>query len=197
MGRRRTLVIVATVLALMLVAVVAVAVFLSMKETATSTFSAHAIGEVDIGDAETTPLFDLSGMEPGDSQSACFNAQVDTTGVATGDWRLYSGGVSGDGLQDYLLVTIDLTTPSSFLATPGIFDCASFVSSSQPVSAEVLSSYGTSTPIYAAGDSLGAQYSSGTTTVGIKVTIQLPNTPTVQANASGLGAETRWVVENQ
>jgi hypothetical protein len=196
MPRKRHLIIIAVAAAALMVAGAAIALFVSSKQTADSSFTAASVGAVNIGNAETTPLFNLTDMDPGDSQTTCFVASVDNSGVAAGDWRLYSGGVTGTGLADYLRITLNLENPTTF-GTPGITDCSGFTRDSTPVSLETLSSYATSTGSYAAGDNLGSQTPGGLTTVEIQIIIDLPNTPDVQNNASGLTATTSWIVENQ
>ena len=160
-----------------------------------SSFSAAAFGEVSIGDAETTALFDLSDMQPGDTQSACFVATV-TEGSAVNDWRIYSGGVTGDGLEDYINLTIRLEAVTTDGTPPGISDCSGFVTDTVPV-AGTLGAYAASTSTFLDGDSLGAQTTGVANSVRIWLIFQLPETPDVWAHASGLTASTSWIVENQ
>lgn len=193
MNRKRIITTGAIVVALLLVAGVAVAVFSSWKQTATSNFSAATVGTVDIGDAETVALFSATGIEPGFSSARCFTAYVRTYG--TESWRIYSGGVGGTGLEDYLLVSIEASATSP-TGTPGLVPCDGFTPLLHPVTDRVLSSYAAAVADYASGDDLGLLVAGADNYVTIRITMELPDTAEVRANATG-GAQTSWVVENQ
>lgn len=198
--RRRLLITIAASAALLLVAAVSLAAWLSLQETAPSSFTAaSASSRVDLGNAEIASLFSVSGMQPGDQVEACFRAAIDlnTDSIDPATVaRLYSGGVGGTGLAEHLLITIirDDPNPVSLLST-GIFDCHDFTGSTNLVANELLSSYATSTPIFAAGDSLGTLTARAVNKVDIRVVMTLP--PTAPPAASGLNATTSWIVEDQ
>ena len=193
MLRRRVVLVGSIVVAVLVAAAAAFALFTSLKETATSSFSTASIGAVDIGSAETLALFQVADMEPGDQQQACFNAVVNNTGQ-NGAWALYSGGVSGTGLEDYLQIGVAYATPLT-VGVPGIFSCSGF-SPAQVEPFVDLSTFGSTRTDLATGIPLPSQYLTGPTVVGVRITMYLPDTADVQANASGLGASTSWVIEN-
>ena len=193
---KRTLIIAITGMAFLLVAALALAAFLSSKQTASSSFTAAAFGDVSIGNAETTALFDLTDMQPGDAATMCFVATV-TDGAASGDWRLYSGVASGDGLEDYLRLIVRVEAVTIDGTPPGFNDCVGFSALTTPVASEVLSAYAASTSSFVTGDSLGVQTSGVVNSVRVMLSFSLPDTPEVAANASGLSASTSWIIENQ
>ena len=200
MAPKRTLIVAISSMAFLLVAGLALAAFVSSKQTTSSSFTADSVGDVSIGDADTLSLFSLPAMVPGQVVSACFVATVDNTSDGIEQWRLYSGGVVGTGLEDYLLVTIvssSVRTDVTPAAAAGIFDCSTFNAAHTMVSDEPLSSYASTTSNYATGDALGTQSAWQVNWVQLKITVELPDTPAVQAGASGLTASTSWVVENQ
>ncbi len=192
--RPRLVITITATAALLLVASLTLAAFLSSEQTASSSFSAAAFGEVSIGDADSTPLFDLSDMELGDTAHLCFAATV-TDGTTGGDWRIYSGGVTGDGLENYLNVTVRLDTVKTDGTPPGIIDCG-LMSSTPLVATATFSDYAAATSTYADGDSLGVHKPGVPNSVIVMIQIHLPDTAEA-ANASGLSASTSWIIENQ
>ena len=191
---KRTLVIAVVGMAFLLVAGLALAAFLSSKQTASSSFSAAAFGEVSIGDAEGTALFDLTDIQLGDSASTCFAATV-TDGTTGGDWRIYSGGVNGDGLEDYLWVLVRVDTVATDGTPAGIIDCSE-MGSFTPLAQGTLADYAAANSTYLDGANLGAQTPGVENSVIVMVTVSLADTAEAAA-ASGLTASTSWVIENQ
>ena len=196
--RRRVLITIAATTALLLVAAVSLAAWLSLKETQDSSFTAAAATvRVDLGNAETTPLFTVADMEPLDMVEACFRAEIDLSSTSPATVaKMYSGGVSGTGLADYLniVITRDDPDPAS-VEHPGIFDCVDFTGTTVMASLETLTSYAASTASYTFGDSLGVLDDGRRNLVDIKVQMFLPGTAPIAA--SGLNATTSWIVEDQ
>ena len=118
-----------------------------------------------------------------------------TDGTTGGDWRIYSGGVTGDGLENYLNVTVRLDTVKTDGTPPGIIDCG-LMSSTPLVATATFSDYAAATSTYADGDSLGVHKPGVPNSVIVMIQIHLPDTAEA-ANASGLSASTSWIIENQ
>lgn len=94
------------------------AAFVATTENAPNTFSA---GEVVLSDDDAgSVLFDIANLAPGDARTRCIS--VDYTGSLTADVRLY-GEVGGNGLADFLDVTIEAGTGG------GATSCGGFVPS--------------------------------------------------------------------
>ena len=198
--RRRVLITVAASAALLLIAAVSLAAWLSLRETQVSSFTAASASvRVDIGNAETTPLFFYTNMSPGDTYEACFRAEVDLTGVFPATTaRLYSGGVTGSGLATYLDITIEREDPVPGSAlSPGLINCTTEMPGTLTTvsSSQKLAMYGTFTNSYLTGDTIGLLTASVVNTVDIKITMSLPSDASTAAG--DLSAVTSWIVEDQ
>jgi len=196
--RHRVLITIAATAALLLVAAVSLAAWLSLEETEPSSFTAASGSiRIDIGNAETVALFNLADMEPGDTAQACFRTAVDLDLPVTVA-KLYSGGVSGTGLADYLTINIsreDPVAPST--DSPGIINCAEVTGTLTPltVGSPTLTSYASLYGSYGSGASLGTLAGKSVNTVDLKIVMTLP--PSAPPAAAGLDATTSWIVEDQ
>ena len=196
--RRRVLITIAATTALLLVAAVSLAAWLSLRETEPSNFTAAAATiRVDIGNAETDPLFTVAGMEPGDTAEACFRAAIDVPGTIPTVAKLYSGGVFGTGLGEYLTINISREDPNPTGTGPGIILCSEVTGTLTPltVGSPTLDAYNSLYGSYANGASLGTLFGKTVNTVDIKIVMTLP--ATAPSAAGGLTASTSWIVEDQ
>jgi hypothetical protein len=196
--RRRVLITIAASAALLLVAAVAIAAWLSLKETEPSNFTAAAATiRVDIGNAETDPLFNLTAMEPGDNAEACFRAAIDVPGSIPTVAKLYSGGVFGTGLAEYLTVNIAREDPVAAGTEPGIILCSEVTGTLTQLTGgpTPLDIYDTLAGSYGTGASLGTLFGKTVNTVDIKIVMTLP--ATAPSAAGGLTASAIWTVEDQ
>lgn len=91
------------VIAFLSASVVAVAAFLSMKESQIQTFSTESVGEVNIGNLDGAPLFDVTTLNPGDSIRQCMAYKV---GEGTGKLKLYAKPTDFGELADYATLKI-------------------------------------------------------------------------------------------
>ena len=199
--RRRILITAAASVGLLLIASISFAAWLSLKETADSRFAASSSSlRIDIGDAETTALFSVSDMAPGDTAEACFRVKINLVGTSPATVaHLYSGGVTGTGLDAHLDISILREDPvRQSQALPGIIACtevSGITTNLTAVFLENLGTYASSTDSYALGDSLGSLDAEMVNTVDIKVILRLPTD--APASAGGLTASTSWILEDQ
>ena len=50
--------------------------------------------QIDVGDVDTVPLFDVANVEPGDVLVACFRVRIDSGSHESDALRLYSSGLA-------------------------------------------------------------------------------------------------------
>lgn len=179
-------------------ALTALAVFAVLRTTQTSTLSASSAGNVLIGDAETVALFDITGMETGQTEVACMVAEVDQRGLAASDGlSLYADSVGGTGLAAYLDLTIEVGDSTN--GTTGIRDCGTWTPGTLSVvhSGTTLDAYAAAKFDYATGDILRTVGANTLQQVPVKFTLTLPDNPTTNQNAGGLSASAAWTFENR
>ena len=183
----------------MLAAGVAVAAFVSLVTTTQSNFTAGAVGDVVIGDATTVALFNLSAMQPGDTAERCLRVEADQRGVPAGNGlRMYSDGVTGDGLEGFVLLDIEFVGPFTGGFAAGILADCSGVTGTTSLFSGTLTAWDAASPDYTSGVVIDAAAPAGINNkYDVKFVVTLPDTPAVNNTAQGLTASAAWTFEGR
>lgn len=83
-----------------------------------------ASSQIDVGNAGTSSLFDLSNVEPGDSIAACFRARIDAGSREQSSVRLYSAGLTEIEHARSVGIHVSRQDPVAGSSAPaGVIDC--------------------------------------------------------------------------
>jgi len=153
-----------------------------------------ASDQIDVGDAGTVPLFDLSRVESGDSTAACFRVRVDAGSHASNSVRLYSSGLSEAEHARRIGISIWAGDAISRNDTPpGVIDCDEV---ERPLTRLTLrdssvEDYASTRFAYTVGDPLGS-VGPGISTVVVRIALVFPDVVSI-AEAEDLS--TGWIIE--
>ncbi len=153
-----------------------------------------ASSQIDLGDAETVPLFDLSSVEKGDIVVACFRVRIDAGSRDSSSVRLFSSGLPEIEHARRVGIHISSSNPiAGSDATPGVIDCDAIEG---PLSRLTLregsvADYASTRFAYTIGDPLGP-VGPGISTVVVRIALVFPD---AGAAASASALATGWVIE--
>ncbi len=153
-----------------------------------------ASSQIDVGDAGTVPLFDLSRVESGDSVVACFRARIDAGSHESSSVRLYSSGLPEIEPARRVGISVWAGDPISGSDTaPGVVDCDEIEG---PLTRLTLrdgsvADYASTRFAYTIGDPLGP-VGPGISTVAIRIALTFPDA-VAAAGAADLVAG--WIIE--
>ena len=153
-----------------------------------------ASSQIDVGDAGTSSLFDLSTVEPGDSIAACFRARIDAGSRGQSPVRLYSSGLTEIEHARSIGIHVSRQDPvAGSSAAAGVIECDEIDGSLTSLTLRngSVADYVTTRFAYAIGDPLGS-IGPGISTVVVRVALVFPDAVAVSA-ARGLA--TGWVIE--
>ena len=153
-----------------------------------------ASSQIDVGDAGTVPLFDLSNVEAGDSVVACFRARIDAGSHESNVVRLYSSGLPE--IEHARRVGVHISTGSPIAgsdAAPGIIDCDEIegLLTRLTLREGSIADYASTRFAYTIGDPLG-YVGPGISTVVVRIAFVFPDAVTV---VGARGLVTGWVIE--
>lgn len=153
-----------------------------------------ASSQIDVGDAGTVPLFDLSNVQPGDPVAACFRVRIDGGTHESSSVRLYSAGVAEIEAARQVGIHISSGDPIAASDTPpGVIDCGEIEG---PLTRLTLrdgsvADYASTRFAYTIGDPLGP-IGPGISTVVVRIAFVFPDAAAV-GGASTLA--TGWLIE--
>jgi hypothetical protein len=153
-----------------------------------------ASSQIDVGDAGTVPLFDLSNIEPGDSVVACFRARIDAGAHESDAVRLYSSGLLE--IEPARRVGIHVSTGNSIAGSdgvPGVFDCDEIDGPLTRLTLRdgTVADYASTGFAYTIGDPLGS-IGPGISTVVVRIAFVFPD---AVAAAGAADLATGWIIE--
>ena len=153
-----------------------------------------ASSQIDVGDLETVPLFDVSSVEPGDALVACFRVRVDSGSHVSDALRLYSSGLTE--MEQARRVGIHISREDPVVgsdASPGVIDCDEIkgLLTRLTLRDESVADYAASGFAYTIGDPLGS-VGPGVSTIAIRIALVFPD---VVSDTAVRALGTGWVVE--
>ena len=153
-----------------------------------------ASSQIDVGDADTVPLFDLSDVAPGEVLVACFVARIDAGSHESNSVRLYSSGLPE--IEDARLIGIHISSGGPVTesdAAPGVIDCGEIEG---PLTRLTLregsvADYASTRFAYTIGDPLG-RIGSGVSTIAVRIAFVFPDAISAAGAANFV---TGWIIE--
>lgn len=153
-----------------------------------------ASGQIDVGDAATVPLVDLSNVEAGDVVVACFRARIDAGSRQSSSVRLYSSGLSEIDPARRVGILVSVGSPiAGSDATAGIIDCDEIEGPLTPLTLRngSVADYASTRFAYTIGDPLGP-VGLGVSTIVVRIAFMFPD---AAAAAGAADLATGWVIE--
>ncbi len=150
--------------------------------------------QVDVGDLDTVPLFDMSNVEPGDAMVACFRVRIDSGSHTSDALRMYSSGLTE--MEQARRVGIHISRENPVVesdASPGVIDCDEIKGLLTRLTLRdgSVADYAASRFAYTIGDPLGS-VGPGVSTIAIRIALVFPDALTaIDAQALATG----WIVE--
>jgi hypothetical protein len=153
-----------------------------------------ASSQIDVGDAGTVPLFDLSNVEPGESGVGCFRVRIDAGSHGSDGVRLYSSGLPE--IEGARSVGIHISSGDPIAgsdAAPGVIDCDELEGPLTQLTLRdgSVADYASTRFAYTIGDPLGL-VGPGINTVVVRIALVFPD---ADAAAGAKTLDTGWVIE--
>ena len=150
--------------------------------------------QVDVGDLDTVPLFDVSNVEPGDALVACFRVRIDSGSQTSDALRLYSSGLTE--MEQARRVGIHISREDPVVgsdASPGVIDCDEVKGMLTRLTLRdgSVADYAASRFAYTIGDPLGS-VGPGVSTIAIRIALVFPD---VMSDTGVRALATGWVIE--
>ena len=150
--------------------------------------------QIDVGNLDTVPLFDVANVEPGDVLVACFRVRIDSGSHESDALRLYSSGLTDMEQARRVGIHISREDPvEGSDASPGVIDCDEIKGLLTRLTLRdgSVADYAASRFAYTIGDPLGS-VGPGISTIAIRIALVFPD---VVSDAEVRALATGWVIE--